>query len=541
MACECAAARLDARASNALCASPPPRVAHCIAGAARTFPEQRAWRSLRRNLVEAFGGVGLSSDSPDVFFQMKLLDDAPKAQREWSFSPINHASALPALCDAACAFSPRGLSLLNASHAGPLSPPARARGCFTSGFFANPHNLARAVSQWSSFAGCLTSLADAEAEARAKYDVVVLTRPDCVWYGAVRPFCQHDLGRTSVHRGPARWNSTLEWLLIMPRAQAEVILSAGALFERCQPQQRCCSISRSEDLLRHALLSAGPYEQLPFGVDILRPAHHAHMRNAGCSQPEVLGFRSFEHCRAIILLTPSVHQTIRTRYWGGVGGRGILFARLYDVQTLPPTSLTKLLCVLAYMARGEGEWSAPSLPGKAMPPAAETAGCRFHPSTELSKHSYMAQSLSRQLSTLRLCFERLILYERKRGLRFEWILRTRTDTAFFSPAQPHCSLPPAVLTAHAYSKGENTVHMFSDHAAIIPRDLARTFFISIADRLARCAATNEQLPLRFGAPESFVHHTLLEGGVRVEHAEWLQPFVISIDGRMTKWCDRCAE
>ena len=45
--------------------------------------------------------------------------------------------------------------------------------------------------------------------------------------------------------------------------------------------ERCCGISRSEDLLHFALLRAGRYQHLPFGVDILRNARHAAMRNAG--------------------------------------------------------------------------------------------------------------------------------------------------------------------------------------------------------------------------------------------------------------------
>jgi hypothetical protein len=44
----------------------------------------------------------------------------------------------------------------------------------------------------------------------------------------------------------------------------------------------------------------------------------------------------------------------------------------------------------------------------------------------------------------------------------------------------------------------------------------------------------------FGAPESFIHHALLELGVAVQSAPWLAPYVVSVDGRMTKWCDRCA-
>ena len=151
----------------------------------------------------------------------------------------------------------------------------------------------RAVSQWSSFATCHASIRQHEARTGGRYDVVALTRPDLVWYTAVRPFCMHELRETTVlHRGPVRWNSTLEWLLLMPRHHAASILSTANAFDECRPHQPCCAIARSEDLLAHALGQIGRWRREPFGVDILRSAQHAQMRNAGCMQPETLGFSS---------------------------------------------------------------------------------------------------------------------------------------------------------------------------------------------------------------------------------------------------------
>jgi len=175
----------DPRASNSLCpARPPPRVAVCIAGGVRTFPQPQAWRSLKRNLVEAFGGVGLVSDAPDVYLELKLIDDAPKTQREWRFDPLSHhltGDGGGALCRAVCAFHPIHVALGNASHAGSTRPLAPTRGCLSSGFFSHRENLMRALSQWSSFASCHERIAAHEAKhAGRAYDVVVLTRPDTV-------------------------------------------------------------------------------------------------------------------------------------------------------------------------------------------------------------------------------------------------------------------------------------------------------------------------------------------------------------------------
>ena len=154
--------------------------------------------------------------------------------------------------------------------------------------------------RWSSFAACGASIRRAEAAAGRQYEAVALTRPDLVWYGSVQPFCLQDLTQTTVHRGPAKWNSTLEWLLLMPRNHAESLLATATLFDRCAPGERCCAITRSEDLLLHALNTVGRWRHIPFAIDILRDTHHAGMRNAGCAQPDALGFASTAACKRIV-------------------------------------------------------------------------------------------------------------------------------------------------------------------------------------------------------------------------------------------------
>lgn len=175
----------------------------------------------------------------------------------WQVQPI---------CDAACAFRPVAIALTNGSHAGPPSPGALARGCFRSGFFSRREHLMRAVSQWSSFAACHTSIAAREALLNAAYDVVMLTRPDTVWYAPVKPHCLHEVAErqvTLVHRGPLRWNSTLEWLLIMPRGHARTLLTTAAVFDGCARRRRhrhhvhACHASRARGHVRQSSDRAG--------------------------------------------------------------------------------------------------------------------------------------------------------------------------------------------------------------------------------------------------------------------------------------------
>ena len=163
--CDCAPSPPpDARAANALCPNRrPPRVAVCVVGGARMFVKEQAWRSLRRNLVEGLGGVGLAAGStaPDVHFHLKTIDDEPKKkQQEWHFDRLDVSRA--GVCAAACAFAPTSLELLAAAHAGPAHAAARKRGCFGAGFWKDEANLDRAVSQWSSFAACGASIRRAD-------------------------------------------------------------------------------------------------------------------------------------------------------------------------------------------------------------------------------------------------------------------------------------------------------------------------------------------------------------------------------------------
>ena len=129
--------------------------------------------------------------------------------------------------------------------------------------------------------------------------------------GGVKPHCLHELRETTVaHRGPPRWNSTLEWLLLMPRRHAASILNTALIFDSCTPGQPCCGIARSEDLLSLALARTGRWRHEPFGVDILRGSQHAVMRNAGCMQPDTLGFATFEHC-----CRQACTDSLRARRW----------------------------------------------------------------------------------------------------------------------------------------------------------------------------------------------------------------------------------
>ena len=241
------------------------------------------------------------------------------------------------------------------------------------------------------------------------------------------------------------------------------------------------------------------------------------------------------------LLTPSVHRTMQHVFWDRVGGTRVLFARLFDVHTLSSAQHERLRCVLQQIAgSGGGEWSAPQVAGKSfLPNSSALSRCQFSAGTQLQQYPYMVQSLQRQLSTLRACFDRMLAYETERQLRFRWILRTRTDTAFLLPARPFCELQEStVYHGRNFTKGEDVHHMFADHCAVVPRNLASSMFVSIGERLADCARHGERMPPSFSTPEAFIHHALRAMQIGSRSVPWLAPIVVSTDGRMQKWCGR---
>ena len=272
---------------------------------------------------------------------------------------------------------------------------------------------------------------------------------------------------------------------------------------------------------------------LPLGA----AADLGHGNPAGCdgTEPPLVAIVLAGPVRS--LLRPAVHLTIKARFWDAFGGRHVLFARLFDSAQ---SDAAALRCVVGQLAgRGAGQWSQPQGSGRAMPAASETSGCRYASGTQLARYPYMSQSLSRQLRTLASCYEAVVRYEREQGAAFAFVLRTRTDTAFLRPALPFCRVDAkAVLLARAWQKGDSGHHMFADHAAIVPRAHAEAFFDGVRRKLERCARRGEALPAEYDAPESFIHHALVEQAVPVASPEWLAPLVVSVDGRMPKWCGR---
>ena len=80
------------------------------------------------------------------------------------------------------------------------------------------------------------------------YDVIVLARPDLVWYRGVGPHCAHDLTRTTIHRGkPGETRGGLEPLrargcnAAWPSLQPRVTEPATPCIPAATPRGRGCN------------------------------------------------------------------------------------------------------------------------------------------------------------------------------------------------------------------------------------------------------------------------------------------------------------
>ena len=246
------------------------------------------------------------------------------------------------------------------------------------------------------------------------------------------------------------------------------------------------------------------------------------------------------------LLVPSVHMSIRSKLVGAFGGPHVLIARIYDAHSLSSRELARLKCVLALLtSNGGGAWSAPTVGDAGVPSASRVSRCRAAPHTLFERYPYMAYSLARQLTTLRACYEQLLRLEDGRRRRFDWILRTRTDAAYVLPAPAWCKVPAStLLLSRSFSKsgGDASLrrdeYMWSDHAAIVPREHADAYFLGVGRRLDQCIELGERLPGNYTGPESFIYHSLGGLGVRTRCEPTLAPLIVSVEGRMGKWCHR---
>ena len=189
----------------------PPAVAVCLAGSARTLTWPIVHRSIKTNLIEAFGGAWNST----VFAAVKLGDsigtsDAVTSSRALVLQALRHIGGT-------------GRHVVVANDTAALPGARDSHSCQRHRDSKRP--LYRSlVAQLNHRHACHRLIVEEEARRRALFDLVIYTRPDLVWPVAVHPYCFWMRGK--VHR-------KRDYAFVMTRPHATWLLEQvpTALFE----------------------------------------------------------------------------------------------------------------------------------------------------------------------------------------------------------------------------------------------------------------------------------------------------------------------
>ena len=267
---ESTAARCSANAANA------PRVAFCVAGAARSFATPLVLHMLRHNLYGALAGAPGSK----LFLQLKQLDSDKRredvgGQPTSIFSQHNETTVAHLLAALATPWlrAATGEAVIvdgNGAYLGGTALPSSGTGgaaasvvapeyklwqqyratrcasdassttrcCHASGYMRSGNNEERMLLHHLGLAWCRGTIARYEQAAGSAFDMVVYSRPDLVWWKPILPWCELQWRRQIIAcREPG---CDMSWLA--PRQAADVLMRTAEIHRDCA-KNACCSTS----------------------------------------------------------------------------------------------------------------------------------------------------------------------------------------------------------------------------------------------------------------------------------------------------------
>lgn len=224
-------------------------VAWCIVGLSRTFTKPKVYKSLRM-FLEHSGGVGImNKDTPDVFAYMSPSDHVSYYIRDG----VNNSKK----------DIRKALKHLNTVNSHLFEDPIEVTSdtlddhvenldeCFSDGFWQLRHRMVGSINQILHMQGCVDMIFEEEKKLDQKYDIVVLARPDILYY----PPPNDKLGANffdEPRHGVAIHES--DHLFALPRRIANRLASNGAKILDCSPGELCCHrVCQSEDMFEFKL------------------------------------------------------------------------------------------------------------------------------------------------------------------------------------------------------------------------------------------------------------------------------------------------
>jgi hypothetical protein len=199
-------------AANLICHEyPRPSVALCLSGSARTFIQPAVHRSIRVNVIDAFGG------DLTLFAAIRKDDargDATLPRAASVHTTVSEVEAVLALM---------GAERQNVRIAGGVRHDRETPSCHMQSIERDgergPDLLESLAGQLDGRAACMGLIERSERRLRGRFNFIIAMRPDMAWPLPVRPYCFWDLTKSI-----RKW----DWVYMGPRDHADVWLKLAA-------------------------------------------------------------------------------------------------------------------------------------------------------------------------------------------------------------------------------------------------------------------------------------------------------------------------
>ena len=182
--------------------SPPPLVAHCVAGLARTFSHPWVYRNFRHNLVNGFGGRAalllllkiFGSDTAKPWERAAGNDDTAQSKRRMLQAAIEYVAPqmVRLLRDDATAEAAVNHDCNISWHGAPIGGVAPDLGSRTVAqrlFYSTAAGRRRLAGQLTASAECLHMVEEYELAHGIRFNYVTRSRPDLAYLSPMLPYC----------------------------------------------------------------------------------------------------------------------------------------------------------------------------------------------------------------------------------------------------------------------------------------------------------------------------------------------------------------